>query len=71
MNRAKLLAIFALRLKAAMKAKGMTQAELMRVTKMPRASISQCCTGKQFPRIEMLPDLADVLEVTIDYLLGD
>jgi putative transcriptional regulator len=49
---------------------GWTQSELARHIKKPRQHLSQIEQGKQQPRAELLIELAEVLGVSVDYLLG-
>ena len=46
------------------------QSDLARALKKPRQHISQIEQGKQQPRAELLIEIANVLGVTTDYLLG-
>src|SRR5262245_66421835 len=50
--------------------RGWNQSELARRLGKPRQHISQIEQGKQQPRAELLIELATVLEVSTDYLLG-
>jgi transcriptional regulator with XRE-family HTH domain len=49
---------------------GWNQSELARRLGKPRQHLSQIEQGKQQPRAELLIDLATVLGVSTDYLLG-
>src|SRR5260370_34522941 len=50
--------------------RGWNQSELARRLGKPRQHLSQIEQGKQQPRAELLIDLATVLGVSTDYLLG-
>lgn len=58
------------RLRIARKAKNLTQEELAKLVNTRKTTISNYETGYSSPSNEMLNDLADVLDVTTDYLLG-
>lgn len=58
------------RLRAARKAKNLTQEDLARKVNTKKTTISNYETGYSSPSNEMLNDLANVLEVSTDYLLG-
>jgi transcriptional regulator with XRE-family HTH domain len=49
---------------------GWNQSELARRVGKPRQHLSQIEQGKQQPRVELLIELATVLGVSTDYLLG-
>jgi ribosome-binding protein aMBF1 (putative translation factor) len=49
---------------------GWNQSELARQIKKPRQHLSQIEQGRQQPRAELLIELAEVLGVSVDYLLG-
>jgi transcriptional regulator with XRE-family HTH domain len=58
------------RIQAARSRKDWNQSDLARALDKPRQHISQLEQGKQQPRAELLVELANVLGVTTDYLLG-
>jgi transcriptional regulator with XRE-family HTH domain len=58
------------RLRVARKAKKYTQEKLAALVSTKKTTISNYETGYSSPSNEMLNDLADVLEVSTDYLLG-
>jgi transcriptional regulator with XRE-family HTH domain len=58
------------RIRLARAKKDWNQSDLARALNKPRQHISQIEQGKQQPRAELLIELADVLGVTTDYLLG-
>ncbi|RSD21053.1 helix-turn-helix domain-containing protein [Mesobacillus subterraneus] len=58
------------RLRMARKAKDYTQEKLASLVSTKKTTISNYETGYSSPSNEMLNDLADVLEVSTDYLLG-
>ena len=49
---------------------GLKQTELARRVGKPRQHLSQIEQGKQQPRAELLVEIATVLGVSTDYLLG-
>lgn len=51
------------------KCKGMKQSELARRMGVRQNTVSQWESGINHPRVDMLPDLADVLGCTLDELL--
>ncbi|MGH0421945.1 helix-turn-helix domain-containing protein [Bacillus cytotoxicus] len=59
-----------LRLKETRKSRKLTQQELADKVNTTKGTISNYENGHSTPSNEMLKDLADVLGVTIDYLLG-
>lgn len=58
------------RIREARERLGWNQSELARQISKPRQHLSQIEQGKQQPRAELLLELAAVLGVTTDYLLG-
>ena len=58
------------RLKAARKAKGLTQAEVAALVGIRQQSYYLYESGKQDPRSEVLAGLCRALDVSADYLLG-
>ena len=61
-----------LRIVAARKAVGMSQADLCRATGLPSAQVSQWETGKRRPSLDFVVLLLPHLDVSLDYLfLGD
>lgn len=50
--------------------RGWNQSELARRVEKPRQHLSQIEQGKQQPRAELLIEIATVLGVSTDYLLG-
>lgn len=58
------------RIKSLRKKKGLTQTELGKLISLTHASISGYERGERFPDLEILCNLADVLETSTDYLLG-
>lgn len=57
-------------LKNARKQKGYTQEKLSKVLGVSRSAISMWETGESQPDNNMLIELSDTLEVSVDYLLG-
>ena len=64
------MAIFDERLRAAMKEKGVSQAELCKTTEIPKSAISQYMSGKFIPRQSRAAQIAEVLGVDTAWLLG-
>jgi transcriptional regulator with XRE-family HTH domain len=62
--------MFAQRLRSARKAKKLTQEELANLVGTTKTTISNYETGYSTPSFEVLSDLASVLDVSTDYLLG-
>lgn len=58
------------RLRAARKAKGLTQAEVAALVGIRQQSYYLYESGKQDPKSEVLADLCRALDVSPDYLLG-
>lgn len=63
-------AVIGKRIKAALDAKGMTQRELAKKIRVTEVSVSRYITGDRIPRATILIDIAKVLDVSIDYLMG-
>lgn len=63
--------LFAKRLREKRKAKHLTQEELAKKVGITKTSISFYETGKKKPTYERLVELASVLEVDINYFLGN
>lgn len=61
---------FRVRLKAAMDAKNLSQAELAKRIGIVQSAISQILSTDRLPRVEILVKLADELGVGLDALLG-
>ena len=61
---------FAERLKNAMEQASMSQATLLKQTKVSKAAISQYLSGKNTPSPERIKILADATTVSFDYLMG-
>jgi transcriptional regulator with XRE-family HTH domain len=61
---------FAVRLRAAREAKGLSQADLAEKTGLQPSAISHFETGRRAPAFDNLKVLADALSVTTDYLMG-
>ena len=62
--------IFKQRLKEARKKRSYTQAEAAIELNIPRVNITNYETGRTQPDIETLGKLADLYEVSVDWLLG-
>ena len=58
------------RIQAARSRLGWTQSDLARALGKHRQHLNPLELGKQLPRVDVLMELADVLGVTTDYLLG-
>ena len=61
---------FAERLKNAMEQASMSQATLLKQTKVSKAAISQYLSGKNTPGPDRIKALADATGVSFDYLMG-
>lgn len=64
------LEAFSERLSTAIKKSGMTQARLAEKADTSSANISNYCRGKSFPPLDTLSKIANVLNVSIDWLCG-
>ncbi|MEE0795602.1 MAG: helix-turn-helix transcriptional regulator [Oscillospiraceae bacterium] len=62
------LEFFSERLSTAIKKAGITQASLAEKAETSSANISNYCRGKSFPPLDTLSKIADVLNVSIDWL---
>ncbi len=58
------------RIKMLMKEKGMTQKELSLKANITEASMSKYLSGDRVPRIDVIVNIANALEVSVDALLG-
>lgn len=56
-------------IKAIRESKNMTQAEVAKILKVSRTTVTMWETGESMPRAEKLIQLAEVLNCTIDELL--
>lgn len=64
------VAVFAERVSLAMESRGTTNEQLAFDMDCCKDSISKYRTGKGLPTLDQLVNLADCLDVSIDYLLG-
>lgn len=62
--------VFAKRLQQLLEEKEMTQRELAARAQVTDVTISRYLSGERKPRIEIINKIAEVLNVTTDYLLG-
>lgn len=62
--------VFAQRLKAIMKEKGVTQQQLAEQLHMTRQAVSLYLTGQALPAIDKLLTITDYFDVSADYLIG-
>lgn len=62
--------VFGQRLKSCLESRGISQSEFARQMLSNRSDISRYCTGKHLPQIEDLYKMSELLNVSIDYLLG-
>ena len=60
--------IFVRNLKYFMEARGITQADICRELGISSATVSDWCTGKKYPRVDMMQKLADLLGVRFSTL---
>lgn len=63
--------MFIQRVKQAMSEKGISQAELVKLTGISRSGISQYLSGKNIPRQKALTAIANALDVTPEWLIED
>lgn len=63
--------IFIERLQKIINKKDITQRELAKLTGVTEVTISRYLSGERKPRIEIISKIAEVLNVSIDYLLGN
>lgn len=63
-------ATFGRRIKLALDANGMTQRELAKKIKVTEVSVSRYITGNRIPRAPILMEMARVLGVSCDFLMG-
>lgn len=59
------------RLKMLMKEKGLNQKELAKISGITEASMSKYLSGERTPRIDVIVNLANALQVTTDELIGN
>ncbi|WP_434795982.1 helix-turn-helix domain-containing protein [Staphylococcus equorum] len=64
------MAVFNDRLKKLMKSQGLNQAELGRISGIPRTTISDYINKSSLPNHDRLKKLADALKVDVEYLNG-
>lgn len=62
--------VFAQRLKAIMKEKGVTQQHLAEQLHMTRQAVSMYLKGQTLPAIDKLLTITDYFDVSADYLIG-
>ncbi|MDD6302690.1 MAG: helix-turn-helix transcriptional regulator [Bacillales bacterium] len=58
------------RIKMIMEEKGLTQKELSQMSNITEASMSKYLSGDRTPRIDVIVNIANALEVSVDSLLG-
>ena len=58
------------RIKMLMEEKGLTQKELSQMANITEASMSKYLSGVRTPRIDVIVNIANALEVSVDSLLG-
>lgn len=63
--------MFSKNLKAVMDERNMTQTQLSALTGVAKSGISQYLSGKTTPKTAVLQKLADALETSVDFLMGD
>ena len=63
--------MFAKNLKMVMDERNMTQTQLAALTGIAKSGISQYLSGKTTPKTAVLQKLADALETSVDFLMGD
>lgn len=62
---------FAKRLKQAMLEKQMTQVELAEKIRKSKSSVSQYLSGKNIPKEDVLNQIAEVLDCSVEFLKGE
>lgn len=63
--------IFARNLNDIMNRRGITQADIIRELDVSSAAVSNWCTGKKYPRVDVMQRLADLLDVKLSTLTTD
>lgn len=61
---------YSIRLNELLEEKNMTQKELAQKSNVTEATISNYIKAKQLPKLGVVEKIADVLDVSVDYLLG-
>ena len=64
------MGVFAERLKEAMTTRKMTQLQLAATVGLGKSSISQYLSGRNIPNTLNLKQIANALDVSVDWLLG-
>ncbi|MCF0113692.1 MAG: helix-turn-helix transcriptional regulator [Bacilli bacterium] len=59
------------RMRTLMQKKGLTQKQLATITEITEPSLSKYLSGERTPRVDVIVKLANALETTVDYLLGN
>lgn len=59
------------RIKMFMKEKGLSQKELAKLSGITEASMSKYLSGERTPRIDVIVNLANALQITTDELIGN
>ena len=62
--------VFVTRLQEILEDKDITQRELAKLIGVTEVTISRYVSGERSPRVEIVSKIADILNVTTDYLLG-
>lgn len=62
--------ICGLRIKALRKKNNLTQNQLARLLHMSRSTVLKYETGRQIPPVDRICDIADIFDVSTDYLYG-
>lgn len=63
--------MFSKNLKSVMEERNMTQTQLSALTGVAKSGISQYLSGKTTPKAAVVQKLADALETSVDFLMGD
>lgn len=63
--------MFSKNLKAVMDERNMTQTQLSALTGVAKSGISQYLSGKTMPKPNVVQKLADALETSVDFLMGE
>lgn len=63
--------IFTKNLNALLSVRGLSQVDIIRTLGVPSATVSSWCTGKKYPRIDVMQRLADMLSVGLSDLISE
>ena len=63
--------VFVKNLNELMKRRGKTQADIVAELGVTSATVSNWCTGKKYPRVDVMQRLADFLDVSMSALISE